>query len=86
MKPTLTLLIALLLAPLAASSLSAAEPAARKPNIIFIYADDWGWGDLGCHGHPWLKTPNLDKLASQGTDFQKRFLSSRVYLKLFNVK
>lgn len=42
-----------------------------KPNIVFIFADDWGWGDLSCHGHPWLKTPNLDRLARQGTDFQQ---------------
>ncbi|HEY6562913.1 MAG TPA: sulfatase-like hydrolase/transferase, partial [Pirellulaceae bacterium] len=48
-------------------SLSAAE----KPNIVFIFADDWGWGDLSCHGHPWLKTPNIDRLASEGTDFLK---------------
>lgn len=45
--------------------------AAEKPNIIFIFADDWGWGDLSCHGHPWLKTPNLDRLASEGTDFHQ---------------
>jgi N-acetylgalactosamine-6-sulfatase len=66
MRRTLALLTALLLAPL-----YAAEPAARRPNIIFIYADDWGWGDLSCHGNTWLQTPNLDKLASQGTDFQQ---------------
>ena len=42
-----------------------------RPNIVFIFADDWGWGDLSCHGHPWLKTPNLDRLASEGTDFQQ---------------
>lgn len=42
-----------------------------KPNIVFIFADDWGWGDLSCHGHPWLKTPNLDRLASEGTDFHQ---------------
>ncbi|MCB1089722.1 MAG: sulfatase-like hydrolase/transferase, partial [Verrucomicrobiae bacterium] len=46
-----------------------AEPS--KPNIVFIFADDWGWGDLSCHGHPWLKTPNLDRLAREGTDFQQ---------------
>jgi len=40
-----------------------------RPNIVFIYADDWGWGDLSCHGHQWLKTPNLDRLASEGIDF-----------------
>jgi N-acetylgalactosamine-6-sulfatase len=41
----------------------------RKPNILFIYADDWGWGDLSCHGNKWLSTPSLDRLASQGTEF-----------------
>ena len=34
-----------------------------KTNIVFIFADDWGWGDLGCHGHPYVKTPNIDRLA-----------------------
>ena len=63
------LLIALLLAPLA--SLAAADATKPKPNIVFIYADDWGWGDLSCHGNTWLKTPNLDKLASEGIDFQQ---------------
>ncbi|MCX8496348.1 MAG: sulfatase-like hydrolase/transferase [Akkermansiaceae bacterium] len=66
MKHTFTLLTTLLLAPLAA--LQAAD--APKPNIVFIYADDWGWGDLSCHGNTWLKTPNLDKLAQEGIDFQ----------------
>lgn len=41
---------------------------AEQPNILFIFADDWGWGDLGCHGHPYLKTPNLDRLASEGIE------------------
>lgn len=45
--------------------------AATQPNILFIYADDWGWGDLACHGHKQLKTPNLDRLAREGTDFQQ---------------
>ncbi len=49
--------------------LHCAEPV--KPNIVLIFADDWGWGDLSCHGSNWLKTPNLDKLASQGTDFDQ---------------
>lgn len=48
-------------------------PAAdrARPNIVFIFADDWGWGDLSCHGHPWLKTPNLDRMAQEGIDFQQ---------------
>ncbi len=42
-----------------------------RPNIVFIYADDWGWGDLSCHGNEWLKTPNIDRLAREGVDFQQ---------------
>ena len=53
-----------------ALNVAAATPAS-KPNIVFIFADDWGWGDLSCHGHPWLKTPHLDRLASEGIDFQQ---------------
>ncbi len=40
-------------------------------NIIFIFADDWGYGDLSAHGHKRLKTPNLDKMIEEGTDFQQ---------------
>lgn len=69
MKNALTLLATLLLLPF--STLHAADAPVRNPNIVFIFADDWGWGDLSCHGHPWLKTPNLDRLAKEGTDFQQ---------------
>jgi len=40
--------------------------ASERPNFIFIFADDLGWGDLGCYGHPKLKTPHLDKMAEDG--------------------
>ena len=43
------------------------EAPKRRPNIIFILADDLGWGDLSCYGHQRLKTPRLDGLAEQGT-------------------
>ena len=57
---------------LLAKTLPATEaPASSRPNIVFILADDWGWGDLSAHGHPWLKTPNLDRLAREGVDFQQ---------------
>ncbi|MCA9180385.1 MAG: sulfatase-like hydrolase/transferase, partial [Planctomycetales bacterium] len=51
---------------------------AAKPNIVFIFADDWGWGDLSCHGHPYVKTPNIDRLAREGTDFQRFTVASGV--------
>jgi arylsulfatase len=47
--------------------------AAERPNIIFILTDDQGYGDVGAHGNPVLKTPNLDKLHAESvrfTDFQ----------------
>ncbi len=46
--------------------LLAAAPAAEKPNIVILLADDMGFGDAGCYGHPLIKTPNIDSLAGQG--------------------
>ena len=39
---------------------------ASQPNIVFLLADDMGWGDLGCYGHPVIKSPHLDRLAAEG--------------------
>src|SRR5262249_30214273 len=41
----------------------------RKPSIIFILADDLGYGDLGCYGQKKIKTPNIDRLAAEGIRF-----------------
>ena len=57
---------------------SAATTASDRPNILFIFADDWGWGDLSCHGHPYVKTPNIDRLAREGTDFHRFTVASGV--------
>src|SRR5687767_10017746 len=49
-----------------------AAEKAKKPNIIVIFADDLGYGDLGCYGQTKWKTPNIDRLAAEGarlTDF-----------------
>lgn len=41
--------------------------AGQRPNIVLVMTDDQGYGDLACHGHPYLRTPNLDKLYTQST-------------------
>lgn len=62
--------------------LSAAEESETKeemkPNILFIFADDWGWQDLSCHGHPYVKTPNIDRIAKEGADFHRFSVASGV--------
>lgn len=52
--------------------------AADKPNFIVFLADDLGWGDLGCYGHPKIKTPNLDQFASQGVRFTQAYAACGV--------
>jgi hypothetical protein len=64
MKPTLALLTVLLLAPLAA--LHAADAPVSRPNIVFIFTDDQPQSAMSCMGNQQLKTPNMDRLASEG--------------------
>ena len=58
-------------------SLSASENT-RKPNIIFILADDLGWAELGCYGNTFNETPNLDKLAKRGMRFTDAYAAAPV--------
>lgn len=57
-------------------TLPAAEP--QQPNILFILADDLGWGDLSCYGNQFLKTPNLDRLAQEGTLITNFYVNASV--------
>jgi N-acetylgalactosamine-6-sulfatase len=52
--------------------------AEQKPNIIFIFADDWGYGDLGIHGSTFCRTPRIDRMAAEGIDFQNFTVSNPV--------
>ena len=56
----------------------ATEPLAAKPNVIFILTDDQGWNDAHFAGHPYVKTPNLDKFASQSTWLRQFYVASTV--------
>ncbi|PAY16466.1 arylsulfatase [Rhodopirellula sp. SM50] len=51
---------------------------AGRPNILFILADDLAWADLGCYGHPWHQTPNIDRLAGQGMRLTHGYASAPI--------
>ena len=54
-----------------------AEPPS-PPNIVIIFADDLGWGDLGCYGHPSIRTPYLDRMAAEGMRFTDFYSAGEV--------
>ena len=59
-------------APQPSTSAAATSAATDRPNVVIMFADDLGYGDLGSFGHPYIRTPNIDELAANGqrwTDF-----------------
>jgi len=54
---------------LQAATTQAATRRATSPNFVILFADDLGYGDLGCYGHPTIRTPNLDRMAAEGMRF-----------------
>jgi len=68
----------LILVAIALVIFTAAAPAQRRPNIIFIQADDLGYGDLSCYGQLKFKTPNIDRLAAEGMRFTQYYAGSTV--------
>lgn len=54
------------------------KPATAKPNIIFILADDMGYGEVGCYGQKLMRTPNLDRMASEGLRFTQFYCGNTV--------
>ncbi len=59
-------------------ALSAQKSKQKKPNIIYILADDLGYGDLSCYGQRYFTTPNLDELAAQGLKFTSHYAGCTV--------
>ena len=51
---------------------------ARRPNVVFILADDLGYADLGCYGQKKIKTPNIDRLAAEGMRFTQSYAGNPV--------
>lgn len=54
------------------------KATAERPNIIFILADDMGYGDLACYGNQYIQTPNIDRLARTGTSFTQAYAGSGI--------
>ncbi len=74
MKPLIfTTLFTALLAPSASTVLNA-----KTPNVVFIFVDDMGWGDVGCYGSDFIDTPNIDQLAKDGMRFTDFYAAGAV--------
>ena len=71
----LVLLVAILLSAASSVTIAAAE---NRPNIVVIFADDVGYGDLGCYGATKVKTPHIDRLAAEGRRFTDAHSASAV--------
>lgn len=52
---------------------SVAEAQRQMPNIIYIMCDDMGYGDLGCYGQPYIRTPHIDRMAAEGMRFTQAY-------------
>ncbi|MEM6648157.1 MAG: sulfatase [Bacteroidota bacterium] len=70
-------LVFLLLIGLAACQ-PASNTAERPPNLVIIFADDLGYGDLGTYGHPTIQTPHLDRMAAEGMKFTQFYVGAAV--------
>ncbi len=63
---------------LCASPVVASDDSAKRPNVVFILADDLGWGEVGCFGQQKIPTPNLDQLAAEGMRLTRHYSGAPV--------
>lgn len=75
---TNSLFVVLFLVLVFTETIAQKQTNVRKPNIIYIYADDLGYGELGCYGQTKIKTPNLDRMAKEGIRFTRHYTSTPV--------
>ena len=66
------------LIPLFCLCINLATFAERPPNIVYILADDLGWGDLSLYGQKYFQTPNIDRIAKEGIQFSQHYSGSTV--------
>ncbi|MHC4332281.1 MAG: sulfatase-like hydrolase/transferase [Planctomycetota bacterium] len=64
--------------PSCATAGPAATPKGKRPNIIFVLADDLGYGDVGCYGQKEIRTPSIDRMAAEGMRFTQHYAGSTV--------
>ena len=70
--------LALMQLPQHKSNAAEGDKSARRPNIVFIMADDLGYGDLGCYGQKIIQTPHLDRMAAEGIRFRNFYAGCTV--------
>src|SRR5256885_16869243 len=78
MKPTLRILFAILICTCTLAHRAAAQASPRPTNIILILSDDMGPGDLGCYGGTHTPTPQIDRLAKEGTRFTRYYSAAPI--------
>src|SRR5262245_9611249 len=77
-KVPVGLWLAALMVACGPAAVAMARQTAHQPNIIVILADDLGYGDLGCYGHPTIRTPHLDSMAADGLKFTQFYAAAPV--------
>jgi arylsulfatase A-like enzyme len=70
--------IAALFVPLVMLGAAGVQAAERFPNVVVIFCDDLGWGDLGCFGNPTIRTPHLDRMAAEGQKWTQFYVAAPV--------